>query len=626
MGFDFLGPFFPWETARLARRKRNYLFRSLYVTVLLLLMLVAYWPVVIQNIFLAKGMTAVGSYAWFADTYFYFYSLATLTAVLLLTPTAIAPIMAAEKQKGNLPVLLTTDLTGWEMVAGRAAAKMATIAYLVLAGLPVISISSICGGIELGQLALLGLLTLATLLIAAGISIISTVYSSTARRALMRAYVVLGILLLLPVCCSSILLKLPPKSAAYSAVHRFYATILEYHPYTIFGDAVLVGWHPDAIGQIINYCILASTMFVACLLWTSFRARSVCRRTVIRVVHRPRYNLAQRFRRLWVRKIGSNPMLWKDWYFERRASSSFTFGTSFGVCALFVAYLTLQMVPSLDWTVAGLWDSRILNEYLSYLIPAEVILALLAVGVRSCSSFDDERKQNCLELLQLSDLSPGAIVAAKWLASLKPLLFLAVAAAPALIIAVIADGISIASLCLLGPVIAIYGIFFAGVGTYCSLKWKSPVGAATVTMGTLFAVMVGVHYAVLVWFIPPLMIAMQTLDVPLSFTRDIFPLGYPWYLLSELTFRANSIQWNREIFCQSAFALLPLLGMCWCIHRLSKRMLEHFSEYSGQSDHGERRSITKEEVIALAAAQVRNLQVESATGSGELLTHTQRSY
>src|SRR5207248_7583874 len=86
--------------------------------------------------------------ARFAEACFSAFMVVQLLAVVLLTPAYTAGAIAEEKDRKRLEFLLATDLSSREIVLSKLTACLANLTLLVLAGLPVISLMQLLGGVE----------------------------------------------------------------------------------------------------------------------------------------------------------------------------------------------------------------------------------------------------------------------------------------------------------------------------------------------------------------------------------------------------------------------------------------------------------------------------------------------
>ena len=138
----WLGPLFYWEIIREARKGRSYLPRVVYASGLLLLLFL-----------LIKGADiTLKDASRFGEQSFTYYLLFQYLAVLLLTPVYVAGAFIEDRQQGTLPLLMTTYLTPWELVVGKMLGRLVPMLGVLLAGVPVLAILQLFGGISFGNL------------------------------------------------------------------------------------------------------------------------------------------------------------------------------------------------------------------------------------------------------------------------------------------------------------------------------------------------------------------------------------------------------------------------------------------------------------------------------------------
>lgn len=601
MLIDLLGPFFRWQMTRWTRRRRNYLFRSIYPAALLFVMFASYRPVVYSQLQIpVSRVRSLSPAAEFAENFFHYFSLIQLSAVLVLTPALIAPVLASEKQNGNLELLLTTDASGWEMLVGPTVARMLSIFMVIATGLPVIALSTFCGGVDLGQLVLLSATTVFTAMAAAGISALYSVYSATSRLALARSYFVLVALAVIPLLCQIAVAKAggTGRAAAIAVSVQNYAR--RYNPYVLYQEDVRSGWRPETWGRVRDYGWLCFGVFAGCMAVGSARARSVCKKTLAQT---RKERVRGRWRvlpRLPIRPLRNDPMLWKDWYFERRSGVGVAMDIFHFVSVFATAYVMVYLTPYTNWTTEGLLNAQTLNEYLRTMLPTVSMIALLAVAVRAANAFESERKYNCLTILLLTDLGPKEVVRAKCLAACKPLVQFGVLAFPVFAVALALDAVCLPSAVLVYSTVGVYGLVMSVAGAYCSLRWKSAGVASTATMICYLGLVFGAHYLVLFWFTPLVYMMLYTLSLPMDLSAAIMPLGFPWVLISEITFRDATGWRTAPVIVQAVFALAPPAMYCFAGWFLYRRAVDHFSWYSGQSDEGDVRMLSRGEIRGLA--------------------------
>ncbi len=142
-----IGPVFARELATAPRRPRFYLYRALYAAALLLLMCTA-WSILAGT----QIVRSIGDMARFGAILFQI--LATLQLVLLVFFSAMvaASSVAQEKDRRTLDLLLVTRLANHELVLGKLMASLLHVLVMLAAGLPLLALVSLLGGVSFAQL------------------------------------------------------------------------------------------------------------------------------------------------------------------------------------------------------------------------------------------------------------------------------------------------------------------------------------------------------------------------------------------------------------------------------------------------------------------------------------------
>lgn len=141
------GPIFSREALTAPRQLRHYLIRSGYVAALLLLMYTA-----AQVTFGWQQVRNIGDLARFGGLLFQIFALVQLSLVLFLSLLFTAGNVAQEKDRQTLILLLMTDLHNREIVLGKLAASLLTIAVPLLASVPAFLLIHLLGGVSLDQI------------------------------------------------------------------------------------------------------------------------------------------------------------------------------------------------------------------------------------------------------------------------------------------------------------------------------------------------------------------------------------------------------------------------------------------------------------------------------------------
>ena len=138
---------------------------------------------------------------------------AQLLFVVLMTPAYAAAAIAEEKDRHTLALLLTTELSDDEIVWGKSAARVLFVLSVVLAGVPLLLILRLLGGVPDELLIAGSILTVGTTFLAAAIGINCACHSSDLRTTLVRTY---GLVIVL-ICGFPMFVKLSPFAMLFLA-------------------------------------------------------------------------------------------------------------------------------------------------------------------------------------------------------------------------------------------------------------------------------------------------------------------------------------------------------------------------------------------------------------------------
>lgn len=138
-------------------------------------------------------VTAEIQYSAFMELYVFGATIA-FVMILFIMPALTAGSISGERERQTLDLLLSTQITGLEVAAGKLMASMYYVILLIVSSLPVMALSFVYGGIELGDLAFLILSFLAAALFTASIGIC---FSAVCRRTTLATALSYGMLALL---------------------------------------------------------------------------------------------------------------------------------------------------------------------------------------------------------------------------------------------------------------------------------------------------------------------------------------------------------------------------------------------------------------------------------------------
>jgi ABC-type Na+ efflux pump permease subunit len=183
-----LGPLFPLELTRVVRRQRPITGRCLYVGLLLVLLGLTYLSLFEHgpqglSDFLFRPSASPAQLAIFGFTFFMIFIMVQFAVGALTVANSASTILAEEKEKQTLPFLLTTTLSDREIVFGKVGARLAQTLMILLAGLPVLALMQMMGGVDPGLLAAAFIATAVTLISTACVGAAVSVGATSIRQA-----------------------------------------------------------------------------------------------------------------------------------------------------------------------------------------------------------------------------------------------------------------------------------------------------------------------------------------------------------------------------------------------------------------------------------------------------------
>ncbi|AMV26334.1 ABC-2 family transporter protein [Gemmata sp. SH-PL17] len=192
--FGLFGSLAAWELRRIARRGLATRVRLilLYTLFLAFIAFATLWfqpQVPARDVFFGRpGVLAPAELARFANAFALTLLEVQLVAVVALAPALAASAVSEEKYQQTLPLLLITLLTDREIVFGKAAGRIAFVLAALFAGLPVLMITQLFGGVSTAFLAAAYSVTAGTVVLCAAIGVSAACYAPDLRSAVLRAY------------------------------------------------------------------------------------------------------------------------------------------------------------------------------------------------------------------------------------------------------------------------------------------------------------------------------------------------------------------------------------------------------------------------------------------------------
>ena len=185
------GPIFAKELRVASRRRRSYIFRTVYLALLMLLMLLIWFeavdsfdpnPVRMSRMS-GAAMIIASSIAWFQ-----FIALQILAVILLSTA------ISEEIYHRTLGVLMSTPITSRQIVTGKLLSKLLQMLHMFAMTLPLLALIRVFGGVPWDYLIATFCITLATILLVSCLTLFFSIYFKRAYVVMIFTVVTAGIL------------------------------------------------------------------------------------------------------------------------------------------------------------------------------------------------------------------------------------------------------------------------------------------------------------------------------------------------------------------------------------------------------------------------------------------------
>lgn len=424
----------------------------------------------------------------FAESFAITFFIVQATAVLLLTPVFVAGAIFEERETRSGEVLLTTELTRREVYVGKLGARMIQVMLVVLAGMPILFLTQLWGGVSLAMICVNYAAACFTVIGAGVVTAAVSAYAESMRAAILRSYLLLFMIdvVLLPAS--------PYLVIVLSAAH--------------WGAGLAIG--------LILFVPLQATIilcgYVSGQRW--LRMAMLRQRRHIAADEGPPPLPGSEMGRATTLTDRHDPLLWKEmgtyrpltmreigrgliqlpgsrsiddridrlgvprWLFTSRETMAFICRLLLGL-VIFLCLLAMMLEQ-----ISPSWVAR---------IGGGVALGwmMIAIGLSSASGVSRERqKQTLIDLLML----PGPrrdLLKAKAIASLHRGKWPLWVAIGLILVAMVFGGASPLAVPALVVSLGCYAVFAVGLGTYISTRCKNLVNANGTWIGAMFGVVIG---------------------------------------------------------------------------------------------------------------------------------------
>jgi ABC-type transport system involved in multi-copper enzyme maturation permease subunit len=518
---------------------------------------------------------------WFASAFVF----QQMILLLLATPAFVAGAITDEKRRGTLQYLLTTDLDTRHIILGKMFGRVAQVALLTLAGLPLFALMAGFGGVEPVTLLIAVAVLLAPMFALSAATILASVLCRQTRDAVLLLYLLGLVGWLIVALAGGPLQYLDPMYALDPA----------------WAPGANIDW-PEVAVRLSVEVGAWGLLGCVCLAAAVWQLRRVYIRELESPVIKPMWYHGERV------PIGDDPVRWRERYVERLMPASFkaflipllllpyslvyfvtpksAYGraqrlslwpgvvltvlltTTSSLLILWVCLPPTATLPAAMQAAARLDLSRLRSmtpegaeDYFVLQGLAVMLLGSFIVGIRCSGAITGERERQTWEAVLLTPMSAKQLVRGKlWGVMGACYWYLLAYAVPAVLLSAL-GGVGCLGWTALWLAVTVLAMYYMGaVGIWCSARskssWRSLLG--TMAMGYLFG------------------LALYLLDaIPVSILTAIVNLSL--YLIDKWAgthlYNAASAVSVASFFGSPTFTALSCIGMALIFLILSRLFL-----------------------------------------------------
>lgn len=566
------GPIFSKELRVSSRRRRNYVLRFVYMTLLTIFLTMVWLEEVryrgssVYSISrMAKaGQTIIAFIAWLQ------FCITQLAAVIMLSNS-----ISDEIYNRTLGLLMTTPITSFQIVMGKLLSKLLQLILLLAISLPLLAVVRVFGGVPLGYVISSLCITLTTIILVGSVSLFFSIFTRRPYRVIIIAFILGGIFWgFLPLL--SVMLWHTTKLQSIVSENTLFFVISMSNPYFTMAFNTIKMLEPRSAGSIpsipwLLHCGVMLAVSALILFISIVRVRKVALRQVT-----GQLGLSRRKRRpvknnntasidhqesiTTIRHITGPPVLWKELRLpilgRRKIATCLVGGLSL-ILLLLIYYLCGR-------------ENMLVDEgtHISFVLIA-FGLGLLSTVVLSATCITSEKESRSWPLLLATTLDDKAILIGKWAGILRRCLPAWIWLLGHVIIFSLAGFIHPVAILQIGCMAIGTLIFLSGSGLYFGSRFKHTTTAVTMN----FALTISL------WVILPILMAMmgelfRGSRYPVELYMDTNPFVHVVAILEATVGHMRKYQWfsyhggnSRNIVestiwivaCASGYILLGLL-------------------------------------------------------------------
>ncbi len=510
------GPVLARELAVAPRRARHFIFRTVYVAVLLVLICTC-WLVLTGS----QIVLGVGDLALFGATLFRILVPLQLALAIFLAALGSASSVAIEKDRRTLLLLLLTRLSDTELVMGKLLASLLMPAVMLVGAIPVLLLITLFGGVSTTQVMGVVLIALATILVTGSLGSTIALWREKTFQSLSMTML---LLVLWIGGWEAILAVSPLASIAGMTITELAAVMSPVRATLAMVSPVLSADGSSLASTISGFCgfalLATAALNLISIIW--LRAWNPSREVrrgaeeresldaiwhpetetsaeekaeAARAVHVDSVQRAS-LQRHESREVWDNPVLWREictWAYGRKVMIVRCAYAVFFVMALLGIRSILQ-ASQLGPTI-GL--ASVIPNITLPLAPM-LLVSLVVINALAVNSITNERDGLALDLLLVTDLTPAEFVLGKIRGVLWVTRDMVILPIVLCLYTWMLGGITTESLIFLVVTLLVMDLFVSMLGVHCGMIYARSRMAITVSMGAVFFLFLGVVTCIMV--------------------------------------------------------------------------------------------------------------------------------
>lgn len=491
------GPLLPFELARIPRRQRLTLVRCTYAAGITVLAGLIYgvatewWTKA-----LAPSTTARITQGIFAGIFAVQFFVAAIVTV-----NWMAGVVTYEKERRTLPFLLATPLADREIILGKLTARLAQVAMLLLAGLPVLCGLQFFGGVEPLAVLLGYAITAVTVLSLGSLAVLCSVYTRTTKAAAQRTSRIVAFYFFAWFAYARLAVYLGPPPVVQDVVDWLFAGNPFHITDAVYGTVRGGGRFQDTLWPAVrDYLIFHAVAAATFVTWAALRLRPVAARQADGPLPPKQTGL----RRIVPRPpVDDRPVLWKMLHVDVR---QFRTTAARGAARVLFVLSFIPVVVVIVLMAAVHYRPGDLADVMNYLFVRGLgtmvlcgVLVMIASNTAAC--IGRERRKQTLDDLLLTDLTAGEILGQKWWGSILVIRPALIWVGAHWVIAVLLGGLNPLAIPLMALEWSAYAAFAASLGVYWAVRgrttreshvWTGVTGFLTAMLPVFGAILVGI--------------------------------------------------------------------------------------------------------------------------------------